>query len=113
MLGSAPLPPALPPSSLPPSPFTTDKTETCLHVCRMGFCGEMWPFFKPNFSNLEKKLEEEAREGGGYTRVYAFIPTGWAESRQLQPAQRRAGERGGGSVEEGKREGGRRESRCS
>jgi hypothetical protein len=50
------------PSSLPSSAssyFTLDKSETCLQVCRMGFCGEMWPYYKPNFINLEKKLEEE------------------------------------------------------
>lgn len=33
--------------------FTTDPTATPLHVCRMGFCGEMWPYFRPNFNNLQ------------------------------------------------------------
>ena len=33
--------------------FTLDPEASPLHVCRMGFCGEMWPFFRPNFVNME------------------------------------------------------------
>lgn len=33
--------------------FTTDMDATPLHVCRMGFCGDMWPYFRPNYINLQ------------------------------------------------------------
>ena len=33
--------------------FTTDPSETCIHVTQWGYLGETWPFFKPNFVNME------------------------------------------------------------
>jgi len=57
--------------------FTTDRSETPLHVCRMGFCGDTFPYFQPNFKNLQRYLD---RTDGLFTQVYAFIPTGWAAS---------------------------------
>lgn len=51
--------------------------DTCVHVVRMGFAGEMWPFFKPNFANMENYLKENELP---YKAVVGFIPTGWADS---------------------------------
>jgi hypothetical protein len=45
---------------------------------RMGFCGEMWPFFRPNFLNLEGYLASHRELG--YTDIRGYIPTGWAIS---------------------------------
>ena len=33
--------------------FTTDMASTPLHVVKWGFLGESWPFFRPNFVNME------------------------------------------------------------
>ena len=60
--------------------FTTDPSETNLHVCKMGFCGETWPFFRPNFSNLQEYLSTHSRGGLACTAVEAFIPSGWCDS---------------------------------
>jgi len=31
----------------------------------MGFCGEMWPFFKPNYGQLQVKRKGGGDGGGG------------------------------------------------
>ena len=43
----------------------------------MGAAGEMWPFFRPNFTNMERYLRQHAP---ATTACVAFIPTGWADS---------------------------------
>merc|ERR1712166_664041 len=73
-----------PDSDLRESLFTIDSHETNVHVCRMNFCGEMWPFFRPNFINMETFLDQMNQlvdENQGelkYERVCGIIPTGWA-----------------------------------
>jgi len=57
--------------------FTADMTHSDIHVCRMGFCGEMWPYFRPNFKNIKEYLANHRLE---HDQVIAFIPTGWAGS---------------------------------
>ena len=57
--------------------FTSDKASTPVHVCRMGFAGELWPFFRPNFTNIQRYLEMEMP---GCPSAVAFIPSGWALS---------------------------------
>jgi hypothetical protein len=55
--------------------FTCDKASTPVHVCRMGFAGELWPFFRPNFTNVQEYLSQEMP---GCAAAVAFIPSGWA-----------------------------------
>eukprot|EP00611_Tribonema_gayanum_P020406 TRINITY_DN371_c0_g2_i3.p1 TRINITY_DN371_c0_g2~~TRINITY_DN371_c0_g2_i3.p1 ORF type:complete len:299 (-),score=61.41 TRINITY_DN371_c0_g2_i3:538-1434(-) len=50
---------------------------TPLHTCRMGFCGEIWPFFRPSFGNMTQYLEDNNLD---YNSVLGIIPTGWADS---------------------------------
>jgi DNA ligase-1 len=55
---------------------TTDPNATDIHVIPMGLAGELWPYFQPNYwacAEYAKALETE------YTKVVAFIPTGWAD----------------------------------
>merc|ERR1712166_850490 len=77
-----------PDSDLRESLFTIDSHETNVHVCRMNFCGEMWPFFRPNFINMETFLDQmnllvdenqgELKGELKYEHVCGIIPTGWA-----------------------------------
>ncbi|KAG5183721.1 DNA repair metallo-beta-lactamase-domain-containing protein [Tribonema minus] len=57
--------------------FTSDMHATPLHTCRMGFCGEIWPFFRPSFGNMTQYLEDNNLD---YNSVLGIIPTGWADS---------------------------------
>ena len=52
--------------------FTTDPTATNVHVVGWSFLGETWPYFRPNFGNMEKFVTES-----GFSRVVGFVPTGW------------------------------------
>lgn len=46
--------------------FTTDETQTPVSVASWGFLGDTWPFFRPNFVNMDKHREERrAEEVGG------------------------------------------------
>lgn len=36
--------------------FTTDPDSSRIHICKMGFAGDMWPYFRPNFDNIEKYM---------------------------------------------------------
>lgn len=38
--------------------FTTDMASTPVHVVKWGFLGESWPFFRPNFVNMEEYRTE-------------------------------------------------------
>lgn len=42
--------------------FTTDASETPVSVASWGFLGDTWPFFRPNFVNMEKHMEERRAE---------------------------------------------------
>lgn len=57
---------------------TQDEKETDIHVVPMGLCGEMWPYFQPNYNECAKYVGEI--KGKRYDRVVAFIPTGWANA---------------------------------
>jgi len=57
---------------------TQDLTKSDLHVISMGTAGKMFPYFIPNFEGCAKYAKECNRD---YTRVVAFIPTGWADSK--------------------------------
>merc|ERR1711871_454043 len=54
--------------------FTITRSNTWIHSCRMGFCGELWPYFRPNYSNLQSYLDDHPQ----YSRIVGFIPSGWA-----------------------------------
>ena len=67
--------------------FTTDPAATNVHVVGWSFLGETWPYFRPNFGNMEKILAES-----GFSRVVGFVPTGWAyELRKKTFSVRRKG----------------------
>ena len=34
--------------------FTLDVKSTPVHVASWGFLGDTWPFFRPNFKNMEQ-----------------------------------------------------------
>lgn len=56
---------------------TLDAQKSDLHVIQMGLAGSLHPYFQPNFEDCAiyaNKLKK------GYTRVVAFIPTGWANA---------------------------------
>ena len=55
----------------------SNPADTCVHVVPMGLCGEIWPFWKPNYRGCADYAEELDQK---YDKVYAFVPTGWAES---------------------------------
>ncbi|KAL3698658.1 hypothetical protein R1sor_012734 [Riccia sorocarpa] len=52
--------------------FTTDPSATNVHVAQWNFIGETWPYFRPNFVQMEKAMKER-----GYKKVVGFVPTGW------------------------------------
>lgn len=39
--------------------FTTNPKETPVHVASWGFLGDTWPYFRPNFTNMEAYREEQ------------------------------------------------------
>jgi len=52
-----------------------------VHMCRMGAAGDVWPYFQPNFVNIQKYLDNIREQTNvRFDRVIAFLPTGWAES---------------------------------
>lgn len=56
---------------------TQDPSRSDLHVIQMGTAGSLFPFFQPNFAECALYAH---RLNKGYTKVVAFIPTGWADS---------------------------------
>eukprot|EP01018_Ginkgo_biloba_P027060 Gb_21652 [translate_table: standard] len=52
--------------------FTTDFTASNVHVIGWNVLGETWPYFRPNWGNMERIMHER-----GYSRVVGFVPTGW------------------------------------
>lgn len=61
---------------------TQKEGETDIHVVPMGKCGEMWPYFRPNYNDTAKYAEEVGSMANNkrYDRVVAFLPTGWADA---------------------------------
>mmetsp|Transcript_12488 Transcript_12488/g.18331 ORF Transcript_12488/g.18331 Transcript_12488/m.18331 type:complete len:503 (-) Transcript_12488:1365-2873(-) len=58
--------------------YTLDSAKTDIHVIPMGLAGEIWPYFRPNYGSCRDYAEKLKRKH--YTKVIAFIPTGWANS---------------------------------
>jgi mRNA degradation ribonuclease J1/J2 len=56
---------------------TTNPLESDLHVIQMGTAGSLFPFFKPNFQECALYAHKLNK---GYTKVVAFLPTGWANA---------------------------------
>jgi len=56
---------------------TLNKQDSDLHVIQMGTAGSLHPYFQPNFEECALYAH---RMNKGYSKVVAFIPTGWAES---------------------------------
>lgn len=52
--------------------FTTNAASTPVRVVEWGFLGETWPFFRPNFVNMEALRAAEGAE-----EVVGVVPTGW------------------------------------
>jgi len=55
--------------------FVKDRHNALVHVMNMKFIGTMWPYFQPNYPQVQKYMEEI-----GKTRAICFIPTGWANA---------------------------------
>ena len=54
--------------------FTVDENESNLHVCRMSFCGEIWPFFRPNFIPMQQYLDRINTKTGFNERIVGIFP---------------------------------------
>ncbi|KAL4582488.1 hypothetical protein LXL04_007038 [Taraxacum kok-saghyz] len=52
--------------------FTTNESETDVHVIGWNILGETWPYFRPNFEKMD-----EIKNAKGYSKVVGFVPTGW------------------------------------
>ncbi|GKC55927.1 DNA ligase 6 isoform X3 [Tanacetum coccineum] len=52
--------------------FTSDESESDVHVIGWNVIGETWPYFKPNFVKMKEIIE-----GRGYDKVVGFVLTGW------------------------------------
>jgi DNA cross-link repair 1A protein len=57
------------------SKCTLDPVLTDIHVVPMSTAGEMWPFFQPNYDSV---VEYATKQSKKYSKVVAFVPTGWA-----------------------------------
>jgi hypothetical protein len=60
--------------------FTTDASATPIHVVPWGVLGDTWPFFRPNFVNMRRLMEES-----GADEVVGFVPTGWVSEMKKSP----------------------------
>ena len=56
---------------------TLDKQQSDLHVIKMGMAGSVFPYFQANFEECASYAHGLNK---GYSKVVAFIPTGWADS---------------------------------
>ena len=59
---------------------TTNPHESDIHVIQMGTAGTLHPFFKPNFEQCALYAHQLNK---GYSKVVAFLPTGWAFSSKF------------------------------
>lgn len=53
--------------------FTTDPAATPVHVVGWGVLGDTWPFFRPNFTNMENHRQERGAEE---VRIGCMLPGG-------------------------------------
>ncbi len=56
---------------------TCNPHESDIHVIQMGTAGTLHPYFKPNFESCALYAHQLNK---GYSKVVAFLPTGWANS---------------------------------
>lgn len=66
---------------LPEGLFTSDPSETPVHVTPWGFLGDTWPFFRPNW----KTPAEYAGDVSGAESFVGFVPTGWVHGMAKDP----------------------------
>ncbi|KAG2439579.1 hypothetical protein HXX76_004931 [Chlamydomonas incerta] len=52
--------------------FTDDPAASPVHVLGWGTLGDTWPYFRPNFVNMQRAAEIMGARG-----VVGFVPTGW------------------------------------
>lgn len=52
--------------------FTEDFGATDVCVVGWNVLGETWPYFRPNFGNMQEIIAER-----GYTKAVGFVATGW------------------------------------
>ncbi|KAJ4821469.1 DNA ligase [Rhynchospora pubera] len=52
--------------------FTEDLEASDICVVSWNVLGETWPYFRPNFVNMEEIMKER-----GYTKAVGFVATGW------------------------------------
>ena len=57
--------------------FTTDLASTPVHVAKWGFLGESWPFFRPNFVNMEQYKTDMSVDEVRYSSCLNFV---WNQS---------------------------------
>lgn len=54
--------------------FTTDPCETPIHVLRWGVLGDTWPYFRPNYTNMEQAIEQTGAQEVNTAGVQATNP---------------------------------------
>ncbi len=42
--------------------FTTDAASSCVHVTPWEYLGESWPYFRPNFVNMEHAQQQHGAD---------------------------------------------------
>lgn len=45
--------------------FTTDPAESPIHVLRWGVLGDTWPYFRPNYTNMEQARQQTGAQEVG------------------------------------------------
>ena len=53
--------------------FTTDPTSTPIRVERWGHLGDSWPYFRPNFTNMEADRVAAGAQEVGFACAAAFV----------------------------------------
>ena len=61
--------------------FTMNEKSTFIHCVKMGWCGELWPYFRPNYDNMSKFVNTKSVDDHRIApkRILGFIPSGWAD----------------------------------
>mmetsp|Transcript_32955 Transcript_32955/g.98118 ORF Transcript_32955/g.98118 Transcript_32955/m.98118 type:complete len:629 (-) Transcript_32955:414-2300(-) len=54
-----------------------DPSLSDIHIISMGIAGELWPYFQPNYNACAQYALSQKKR---YSRVVAFLPTGWADA---------------------------------
>eukprot|EP00403_Amphidinium_massartii_P037848 CAMPEP_0178446704 /NCGR_PEP_ID=MMETSP0689_2-20121128/40967_1 /TAXON_ID=160604 /ORGANISM="Amphidinium massartii, Strain CS-259" /LENGTH=446 /DNA_ID=CAMNT_0020071589 /DNA_START=17 /DNA_END=1357 /DNA_ORIENTATION=- len=56
--------------------FTSDPAKARIHIVPFHFCGEIWPYFQPNFRKCEELLDTLPM----FDAVVGILPTGHADA---------------------------------